>query len=558
MGDDTFTAAFQLHVSGFHVIPSGGGESGKQPLVEWTEYQTRQPTDEELFEWRDHYSPKLWGIVCNSSVAVLDADSENVRLELEAEMGNCHVITPRGGGHWYINTTGSPFPTKTGVLPSIDVRGVGGFVNICGSSALGEYRIVTPPSQDTLIPCDRIPGRILKSLNGHKQRPGTAEPITEGQRNATLTSIAGLWRREGMEEPEIAEGLLRINARRCQPPLPESKVLKIATSIARYPPNNSGSIKSISPLSKDRPADTARYKNVTESVTESEDSLARRIEEWVRQTSGYFEVSELDRELGLATVAERANRRVILHRLRDNGKIALHPRYNKMLRYITADARAIDFKRAGKRTPLDIGFPFGIQKLCHVYPGNLVVLAGAQNAGKTAFLLNVIRLNMHWMPVYYVSSEMGAEELAMRLEKFPGIGLEDWIFTAWERSSDFADVIVPDAINIIDYYEFAGGEAFYQISEGLRAIWEKVGTGIAIVAIQKGANRTTGRGGDFGLEKPRLYLGMDAGKLTIVKGKNWADPQSNPNSLVTEFKLTDGCNFIVTRDWYRPSTEGVV
>jgi len=89
------------------------------------------------------------------------------------------------------------------------------------------------------------------------------------------------------------------------------------------------------------------------------------------------------------------------------------------------------------------------------------------------------------------------------------------------------------------------------IADYLRAIHEKLSSGIAVVALQKKRGADLGRGGDFGLEKPRLYLSMDAGKLTIQKAKNWADPRANPNGLVCEFKIVNGCKFIVTQDWHK-------
>ena len=50
-------------------------------------------------------------------------------------------------------------------------------------------------------------------------------------------------------------------------------------------------------------------------------------------------------------------------------------------------------------------------------PGNIIVVAGEQNAGKTAFLLNFVRLNMTRHEMFYYSSEMGASEMRKRLEK---------------------------------------------------------------------------------------------------------------------------------------------
>jgi hypothetical protein len=65
---------------------------------------------------------------------------------------------------------------------------------------------------------------------------GVAGVLSEGSRNASLTSLAGTMRRAGMRPEEIVAGLLEVNRGRCQPPLPEQEVRGIATSIGRYGP----------------------------------------------------------------------------------------------------------------------------------------------------------------------------------------------------------------------------------------------------------------------------------------------------------------------------------
>ncbi len=57
--------------------------------------------------------------------------------------------------------------------------------------------------------------------------------IPDGQRNVTLTSLAGTYRRKGDDEQTILEKL-RIDNRRCVPPLPDKDLERIAHSIARY------------------------------------------------------------------------------------------------------------------------------------------------------------------------------------------------------------------------------------------------------------------------------------------------------------------------------------
>lgn len=68
--------------------------------------------------------------------------------------------------------------------------------------------------------------------------PGSEEPIPEGTRNNTLSSIGGALRRAGMSESDIAQALQHINTARCRPPLPEGEVARIAASMARYPPGS--------------------------------------------------------------------------------------------------------------------------------------------------------------------------------------------------------------------------------------------------------------------------------------------------------------------------------
>ena len=279
--------------------------------------------------------------------------------------------------------------------------------------------------------------------------------------------------------------------------------------------------------------------------------LAQLIEEFVRSTEGrIFEVPELDRELDIRTAKGKANRRQILRRFRQTGLIEYHGNHSKYLRLVDTKVRAIDFKAAGKQTPLEVKYPFGIEKLFNTYPGNLIVVAGSSDSGKSAFMLNFVRLNMESFPIFYQTSEMGDAELASRLENFEDIALQDWKLVAEERSMNFADGIRPDAINITDYLELESGK-FYEVVDHLRAIHDRLNSGIALVALQMAPGARMGRGGAFSLEKPRLYLLMDNGVLTIRKAKNWANPKEDPNWLRKNYKLTHGCRFIETSDWYK-------
>jgi hypothetical protein len=87
--NSTFAIAYKLLTLGFSVIPSGGGDKGKAPIVNWRECQKRQPTDAELETWHRELNPQLWGIVTGaiSGVVVVDA------LEMLAMKYNLRVLS---------------------------------------------------------------------------------------------------------------------------------------------------------------------------------------------------------------------------------------------------------------------------------------------------------------------------------------------------------------------------------------------------------------------------------------------------------------------------------
>jgi len=548
---NTKLTAYNLLVNfAYSVIPSGGGPTGKAPLIAWEQYQHIMPEPEDIQAWDQQFKPSLWGIVTGtiSCIVIIDIDKPELRTLFDEAGLSPHIQTPRGGFHYWFRHPGHPVKTVAGLLPGVDVRGDGGFVNVLGKRKDGEYIVLIPPEPNKIYPWDKIPAKIAEALNGQRPVPPPIEgaPITEGQRNATLTRLAGSLRAKGLSQEAIEAALQGINTKSCNPPLPGSEVSNIARSIARYPADGAtGSNITSRTCPTEADSATESHKKVTERVTK-----AGEIREWVTETSGWFSYVDIDREFEVRSAQEKHNRWMILKRLRDDGFIESHPRDNKLFRYVKVAVRLIDFRAAGMKQPLGVRYPFGLESYFDTYPGNIIVIAGAADAGKTAFLLNFIRLNMADFTIYYQSSEMGDAELANRLSKFQGIALQDWNFTPEERSRDFADVIRQDCINIVDYLELAGD--FYMVADYLKQIHDKLRSGIAIVALQKKRNVELGRGGDFGLEKPRLYLSMDPGKLTIQKAKNWANPAVNPRGLMVEFKLVSGCDFIVEKNWHRP------
>jgi hypothetical protein len=248
--------------------------------------------------------------------------------------------------------------------------------------------------------------------------------------------------------------------------------------------------------------------------------------------------------LQLKTKNEMSAGRLAISRLVKKG--VLEPVKNRVgiYRKVNGKMDRIDFISASGEA-LDLKWVFGIERLCKILPKNIVVVTGSPDTGKTALLLDFVRRNMARYRINYFSSEMGALELQSRLSKFPQLKLEDWNFSPFERSSDFADVIQPNEINVIDFLEIHTD--FFLVGQMIKDIYDKLENGIAVIAIQKNTGKGVdiARGGVGSLEKPRLYISLSNNPhtLKIVKGKNWVNEMINPNGLFMRYKIVSGCQF---------------
>ena len=533
--------AYNYVAEGFAVFPV---KLDKKPLTEHglkDATKLRLGVDEYWTRWPDA------GIaIVTDGLMVLDFDTEhgglNSKLELESKHGQLprtrahktggggiHLIYRQPNGHKARNTV------KLGGYEGVDLRADGGYIVVPPSPHLsGNYYELMDKSDIVPAPAWLVELTQQRPIEGSPMSLADS-PIPEGQRNHTLLGIAGAMRRRGSTQSAIEAALLEENRQRCNPPLSETDVRKIVTSVSRYAPEP----KSI---------DTKRYKNVTKEEVEA--NQAQAIKEWVKDQNGWWETGDLDREIGLTTPVAKLNRRVAISRLKAEGIIEQHGKIAKRFRYVNRDLTSIVFQEAKAEARIPIIWPLGIENLVHTYPGNVIVVAGSPDAGKTAFCLNLIYHNMESYIVNYFCSEMGAEELRSRLDKFPNMHIYDWHFNAYDRSVDFEDVVKPNQVNIIDYLEIT--DELWAVNTHLTAISHKIGNGLAIVALQKKKGAEMGRGQEFSLEKPKLYLSMDRGKISIVKGKAWVRSTVDPKGLQRSFRIIDGCQFEPSNEWNRP------
>ena len=249
------------------------------------------------------------------------------------------------------------------------------------------------------------------------------------------------------------------------------------------------------------------------------------------------------------TAQEQHRRReainAVLWNLSNQNKTKKIIRNGHGFKVVDDDLVPINFKGA-RGEPFDIVLPFGIHQYCKMYRKNIAVVFGSKDAGKTAIMLNIIRLNMNKHRTLYFSSEMVEDELADRLSQCKGLELGDWNFEAYERSYDFNEAIDPDGLNLIDFLELGGDEAEYFKGVALiRKIYDRLDKGIAIIACQKNQNAELPKGGSGLLEKARLALSLDPNKVTITVAKNWAEGvHSSPRGKFWTYQLVGGVNIV--------------
>jgi hypothetical protein len=214
-------------------------ERDKAPLLRgWQHAATNDLR--QIDAWRTQYGNCNWGMATGpgSGVFVLDVDGELGAAALRSfhakgnELPQTLVVSTGNGAHYYFRwPEGQSVRNSNGKLGErLDVRGDGGFVvippSIHPNGAPYVYAEQRPIADAPRWLLDRI------ALPAH----AGISVLREGHRNDGLTRYAGARRRKGATQVELERLLLMENSRRCKPPLPESEVLRIASSIAQYPP----------------------------------------------------------------------------------------------------------------------------------------------------------------------------------------------------------------------------------------------------------------------------------------------------------------------------------
>ena len=234
----TFWAAPDLAKVGYSVFPVS---PDKTPSVVGGFYAATRDVS-QIAAWiadgrADHDIAVPTGLV--TLTVVIDADTAEAYAKMEERYGAPHVGTRRGG-HWYFGHPQDGKVTSRRFADGLDCKADGAYVVVPPSRNRSWTHGV--PDLDTL---PRLPEDLKRNLREERApdargRCDTAGPvggdIPNGNRNGTLTSLAGTMRRRGMGEAEIFAALEVTNRLRCKPPLPVEEVRRIVQSVARYEP----------------------------------------------------------------------------------------------------------------------------------------------------------------------------------------------------------------------------------------------------------------------------------------------------------------------------------
>ncbi len=528
--------ALSYHAKGYSVIPispSTDEEKAKKPLIEsWKPYQDKQSTEQEIKDWWKRYPTAMIAGVTGKKwdFIAVDADTPEAINVIEGLIPDTlevpTVLTPRNGRHYHFKYSNGFNNRSKGLL---HVR------------TDGAYIILPPSINDAkkgyswLVEGDppEIPEALMSyikdsySYRDENQRQQLTTTTTTdntilqaGRRDDDLFHAANCLIKGGMNYNNTFQ-VINILAKNCNPPFPESEIaIKIESALKRA---------------------ERRERNITQDIRD-----------WVMTTNGIFSTTNCYNGQQVTTREEKKAVVVALGRLVEEGVLERIPPKNGVFRRKEIEIEEINWENCDD-TIINVKWPFGLERFFICLPKNVIVIAGSQNAGKTAFCLNFAMMNMDTHKINYFSSEMGALELKTRLKKFP-ISLSKWKKIRFvERSLNFADIIDPDGINIIDYIEVP--EEAWKIALPINEIFRKLNNGIALIALQKPSSRDVARGGESTLDRPRLYLSMGGNQLKITKCKNWSDEMDsqgiNPNGLSCSYKIVQGCNFIQVEEWNR-------
>ena len=274
--------------------------------------------------------------------------------------------------------------------------------------------------------------------------------------------------------------------------------------------------------------------------------ISALVDTWLEAHMG--ETFDLDIVCRQLQIFERENRHSVVMKLAYEVRQNRLEKINRTYRYIDKSKDVLNWWDADPDETIKINWPqgrdgskFGFDGCVCVSPGDILVVAGVSNMGKSAFAQNFLWENMDNYPCDLMGNEYTPIKFRRRISrmKWNNPLREDGTpkFELIKRTEHWKDIIEPDKITIIDWIALPANE-LYTIGAVMQGIQDRLRKGIALVVLQKDENSPLGRGRAFSEELSSFYLTIDKGRMTVRKAKEWYN--HNPNGEVYGFDITNG------------------
>lgn len=488
-GSEMLDAALAYARRGLPIFPVS---RSKVPLVSHG-FKDASADEAQVREWWGRWPDANIGMPTGerTGLLVVDVDRKSgglVSLERLMEANGVenittpHVETGGGGLHFYFKADarfGQHSGEPNSEVAGIDYRGATGYVVVPPSQHLSGKRYegeVPDPSE-----CAEIPDWLAAPLLEHGPRKKVVTsldggPIAEGGRNDTLFRVGCSLRAQGWEREQIEAHLKAVNEARCKPPLGEHELDLVVGQACGY--ERGVSDGEVVAQFKERLAKMEGGKP-PQAIPET---AATEIKATIKA-----ERDELDKALDELESKEAERKKAVREEIRQG------------LRVRSSVDLCKDY--LGKEMPW-IHPPFLMR-------GEVTLLVGAANVGKTTFILQMLLRGASGEPWFlsskpskatyrslYVSLEMGEIPLSKRLNDVGGPhpnlvtscpALFTFSVETWDALGEFmrelhADVLVIDNLFGADLgFDLNKQEGTARLMNDARAFAQLYNVGVMIV-----------------------------------------------------------------------------
>ncbi|KKL20925.1 hypothetical protein LCGC14_2450610 [marine sediment metagenome] len=214
---------------------------------------------------------------------------------------------------------------------------------------------------------------------------------------------------------------------------------------------------------------------------------------------------------------------------------------------------------------------FGFEDLITISQGDLIIIAGRSNAGKSAIAHNILGENIDKHSCLLMGNEIASSDglimpkFLRRLKRmrwanfFNGDG--ELNFTLLPIRQDYEDYLEKNALNIVDWISIP--EKVWMIGSTLDDIKKATGNGISVAVLQKKNDSDYGYGGEptehyadvyikidpYGETESRLTLGKVKEKKKRCTGRMWAFKIIDFGANLSDIREIEKCKVCWGKGW---------